>query len=106
MCANIEFIGNFITSNSRYMAHARFLGDVLADKSIGVFIGFSFQEVVERGKKAGNRKAMFIFFVAMGFGTIIKCSCNESLLRACRKFCIDGCTAQSSEYCHFKGSPG
>lgn len=79
MCANIEFIGNFITSNSRYMAHARFLGDVLADKSIGVFIGSSFPGVVGRGKEAGNRELMFNFFVAMEFGTIIKCNGTESM---------------------------
>jgi hypothetical protein len=61
------------------MAHTRFLGNVLTDKSIGVFIGSPFPGVVGRGKEAGNRETMFNFLVAMEFGTIIKCNSNESL---------------------------
>ena len=60
------------------MAHARFLGDVLPDKSIGVFIGSSFPGVVGRSEEAGNRESMFKFFVAMEFGTIIKRDCHKS----------------------------
>jgi hypothetical protein len=61
------------------MAHTRFLGNVLADKSIGVFIGSPFPGVVGRGKEAGDRELMFNLFVAIEFGTIIKCDCNKYL---------------------------
>jgi hypothetical protein len=54
-------------------------GEVLSDEAIGVFVGATFPGVARGGEVEGGAEFFFYVFVAVEFGTVIRCDGMDSV---------------------------